>query len=81
MLARRRERPGTRGPFRCWHAVENYLFPTAGSSAVRNGERIERVWRDMSMFHSHAGFAIFLSTVAKRELAKARFGVEDGAHA
>ncbi|GGK90971.1 hypothetical protein Sme01_52730 [Sphaerisporangium melleum] len=61
----------------CWHAVENYLFPTAGSSAVRQGERIERVWRDMSMFHSHAGFAVFLSTIAKRELAKARFGVED----
>ncbi|MFC7381107.1 acyl-CoA dehydrogenase family protein [Sphaerisporangium rhizosphaerae] len=65
----------------CWHAVENYLFPTAGSSAVRHGERIERVWRDMSMFHSHAGFAVFLSTIAKRELAKARFGVEDHAHA
>jgi 3-hydroxy-9,10-secoandrosta-1,3,5(10)-triene-9,17-dione monooxygenase len=64
----------------CWHAVENYLFPTAGSSAVRQGERIERVWRDMSMFHSHAGFAIFLSTIAKRDLAKARFGVTDDAH-
>ncbi|WP_214410534.1 acyl-CoA dehydrogenase family protein [Sphaerisporangium fuscum] len=65
----------------CWHAVENYLFPTAGSSAVRQGQRIERVWRDMSMFHSHAGFAVFLSTIAKRELAKARFGVADPAHA
>lgn len=65
----------------CWHAVESYLFPTAGSSAVRQGERIERVWRDMSMFHSHAGFAVFLSTIAKRELAKARFGVADDAHA
>ena len=63
----------------CWRAVADYLFPTAGSSAIRHGERIERVWRDMSMFHSHAGFAVFLSTIAKRELAKARFGVtEDG---
>ncbi|WP_424530133.1 acyl-CoA dehydrogenase family protein [Sphaerisporangium viridialbum] len=61
----------------CWHAVENYLFPTAGSSAVRQGQRIERVWRDMSMFHSHAGFAVFLSTIAKRELAKAHFGIAD----
>ncbi|GII76240.1 hypothetical protein Sru01_12220 [Sphaerisporangium rufum] len=65
----------------CWHAVENYLFPTAGSSAVRQGQRIERVWRDMSMFHSHAGFAVFLSTIAKRELARARFGVGEDAHA
>ena len=39
----------------CWRAVERYLFPTAGSSAVRRGERIERVWRDMSMFVTHAG--------------------------
>lgn len=60
----------------CWHAVESYLFPTAGSSAVRRGERIERVWRDMSMFHTHAGVAVFLATNAKRELAKARLGIE-----
>ncbi|MDH2424502.1 acyl-CoA dehydrogenase family protein [Sphaerisporangium sp. TRM90804] len=64
----------------CWHAVENYLFPTAGSSAVRQGQRIERVWRDMSMFHSHAGFAVFLSTIAKRQYAKARFGIQDAPH-
>jgi 3-hydroxy-9,10-secoandrosta-1,3,5(10)-triene-9,17-dione monooxygenase len=59
----------------CWGAVEGQLFRTAGSSAVRSGERIERVWRDMSMLHTHAGFAVFLSTLANRELAKARFGV------
>jgi 3-hydroxy-9,10-secoandrosta-1,3,5(10)-triene-9,17-dione monooxygenase len=58
----------------CWHAVEGYLFPTAGSSSVRHGERIERVWRDLSMLQSHAGFAVFLPTVATRELARARFG-------
>ncbi|GIH67808.1 acyl-CoA dehydrogenase family protein [Sphaerimonospora thailandensis] len=59
----------------CWRAVEGHLFPTAGSSAVRQGERVERVWRDMSTLHSHAGFAIFLSTLANRELARARFGL------
>lgn len=59
----------------CWGAVEGHLFRTAGSSAVRSGERIERVWRDMSMLHTHAGFAVFLSTLANRELAKARFGI------
>ncbi|MFB4262846.1 acyl-CoA dehydrogenase family protein [Nonomuraea sp. GTA35] len=58
-----------------WRAVERCLFPTAGSSAVRNGERIERIWRDMSTLHSHAGFAVFLSTVANRELARAHFGL------
>ncbi|HEY9475130.1 MAG TPA: acyl-CoA dehydrogenase family protein [Mycobacteriales bacterium] len=59
----------------CWHAVERHLFPTAGSSAVRHGERIERVWRDMSMLRSHAGVGVFLATVTTRELARARFGV------
>lgn len=61
----------------CWRAVERYLFPTAGSSAVRRGERIERVWRDMSMFVTHAGVSTFLATIAKRDLARARFGVAD----
>ncbi|MEZ0075095.1 acyl-CoA dehydrogenase family protein [Planotetraspora sp. GP83] len=60
----------------CWRAVKEHLFPTAGSSAVRHGERIERVWRDMSMFATHAGVSTFLATIAKRELARARFGVE-----
>ncbi len=59
----------------CWRAVEGRLFPTAGSSSVRRGQHIERVWRDLSMLHSHAGVAVFLSTIAKREYTKARFGV------
>ncbi|MFF2542598.1 acyl-CoA dehydrogenase family protein [Kitasatospora sp. NPDC058063] len=60
----------------CWHAVEGQLFPTAGSSAVRQGERIERVWRDLSTLHSHSGIGVFLSAVTTRELARARFGVK-----
>lgn len=60
----------------CWDAVEGQLFPTAGSSAVKHGSRIERVWRDLSMLHSHAGYAIVLKTMANRELARAHFGVE-----
>ncbi|MBB0242673.1 acyl-CoA dehydrogenase [Streptomyces alkaliphilus] len=59
-----------------WRAVERYLFPTAGSSAVRQGERMERVWRDMSMQQSHAGISVFLYTAANREFARARFGGE-----
>ena len=59
----------------CWGAVSEQLFPTAGSSAVRSGSRIERVWRDMSTVHSHAGVAIFLASIANRELAKLVFDV------
>lgn len=59
-----------------WRAVEGQLFPTAGSSAVRQGARIERVWRDMSTLHSHAGVAVFLGSLANRELARAHFGIE-----
>jgi 3-hydroxy-9,10-secoandrosta-1,3,5(10)-triene-9,17-dione monooxygenase len=58
-----------------WTAVSDQLFPTAGSSAVRAGARIERVWRDMSTLHSHAGVSIFLASVANRELAKLVFDV------
>ncbi len=58
-----------------WQAVSEHLFPTAGSSAVRAGERIERVWRDMSTLHSHAGVSVFLAKVANRELAQLVFDV------
>ncbi|SFP43425.1 3-hydroxy-9,10-secoandrosta-1,3,5(10)-triene-9,17-dione monooxygenase [Amycolatopsis arida] len=54
-----------------WRAVDDIIFPTAGtSSAVRAGERIERVWRDMSTGHSHVGFAVVLTTVVARGLAQ-----------
>lgn len=59
----------------CWSAVADQLFPTAGSSSVRAGSRIERVWRDMSTLHSHAGVSVFLARVANRELAKLVFDV------
>jgi len=60
-----------------WRALADYIVPTAGSSAVRQGARIERVWRDISMLNSHAGIAVFLNAKANREYAKARFDVED----
>jgi 3-hydroxy-9,10-secoandrosta-1,3,5(10)-triene-9,17-dione monooxygenase len=53
-----------------WQAVEGYLMPTAGSSSIRHGERLERIWRDMSMLRSHAGLSVLLPTVAVRELAR-----------
>lgn len=59
----------------CWTAVADDLFPTAGSSAVRTGSRLERIWRDMSTLHSHAGVAVFLESLANRELAAVVFGL------
>ncbi|OLF05992.1 acyl-CoA dehydrogenase [Actinophytocola xinjiangensis] len=59
-----------------WRAVEHYAFPTAGSSAVRTGERIERHWRDLSTVMSHGGIAIFLNAMAVREYARVKLGVE-----
>lgn len=58
----------------CWRAVESHLFPTVGSSAVRHGERIERVWRDMSTLHGHTGISVLLPTRAMRDLAREHFG-------
>jgi 3-hydroxy-9,10-secoandrosta-1,3,5(10)-triene-9,17-dione monooxygenase len=60
----------------CWRAVESYLFPTAGSSAARQGQRIERIWRDMSMMRTHAGIANLLAATANRELTRARFEID-----
>jgi 3-hydroxy-9,10-secoandrosta-1,3,5(10)-triene-9,17-dione monooxygenase len=54
----------------CWEAVEGCIMPTAGSSSIRHGERLERIWRDMSMLRTHAGLSILLPTVAMRELAR-----------
>jgi 3-hydroxy-9,10-secoandrosta-1,3,5(10)-triene-9,17-dione monooxygenase len=61
----------------CWQAVERHLFRTAGSSSIRQGERIERAWRDLSMVHSHAGNAIFLTTAASRALSQFRLGAAE----
>ena len=60
----------------CWRAVEQHLFRTAGSGAIREGQRIERAWRDLSMMHSHAGTAIFLPTEGARALSQAHLGIE-----
>ena len=59
----------------CWQSVERYLFPTAGVSAARRGDRLERLWRDMSMIHSQSGFSMSMSTIASRDLAKSRLGL------
>lgn len=62
-----------------WRAMEENVVPTAGSSAVRKGERLERVWRDMTALRGHAGVSVFLNAIANRDLTKTRLGV--GEHA
>ena len=36
-----------------WDAVQGYLFKAIGSSAVSQGTRAERIWRDLSQWWSH----------------------------
>lgn len=62
-----------------WRAMEGNVVPTAGSSAVRSGARLERIWRDMTALRGHAGVSLFLSAIANREIAKTRLGVEESA--
>lgn len=58
-----------------WSAVADILFPTAGTSAIRHGERLERLWRDMSTLHTHAGVSTYLSAIAPREFTRLVFDV------
>lgn len=55
-----------------WRAVDEILQPTAGSQAVREGTRLERVWRDLSTGRTHASSAVLLTTVANRGFAQLR---------
>lgn len=59
----------------CWEAMHDVFFRVAGSGSVLNGARMERLWRDMSTLRSHSGFVFFIE-FSKRELAKARFGIQ-----
>ncbi len=59
-----------------WDAVEDYIFRTGGSSAARNGQRLERIFRDMAMGWSHVHST--LTDWTARELAKEYLGIADG---
>jgi 3-hydroxy-9,10-secoandrosta-1,3,5(10)-triene-9,17-dione monooxygenase len=37
----------------CWDALQEYVFRTAGSGAAYDGQRMQRIWRDMSMVWGH----------------------------
>jgi 3-hydroxy-9,10-secoandrosta-1,3,5(10)-triene-9,17-dione monooxygenase len=51
------------------------IFSAAGSSAAKRGQRLQRYYRDMSMYHGHIA-AQYLSTAG--DLARVHFGLPDG---
>jgi 3-hydroxy-9,10-secoandrosta-1,3,5(10)-triene-9,17-dione monooxygenase len=50
------------------------IFAAAGSSAARRGQRLQRCWRDVSMYHGHFA-AQYLSTAGG--VARMHFGLAD----
>jgi 3-hydroxy-9,10-secoandrosta-1,3,5(10)-triene-9,17-dione monooxygenase len=56
-----------------WETMQSEIFRTAGSSASRHGERIERIYRDLSMGNSHRN--VLLRDLSYREIARARLGL------
>jgi 3-hydroxy-9,10-secoandrosta-1,3,5(10)-triene-9,17-dione monooxygenase len=56
-----------------WETMQSDIFRTAGSSAANRGERIERIYRDMSIGNSHRNTV--LRDWAFRELGRATLGV------
>jgi 3-hydroxy-9,10-secoandrosta-1,3,5(10)-triene-9,17-dione monooxygenase len=56
-----------------WDAMQGQIFRTAGTSAARNGEPIERIFRDMAVGWGH--FGTILADWAARELAREHLGL------
>jgi 3-hydroxy-9,10-secoandrosta-1,3,5(10)-triene-9,17-dione monooxygenase len=64
---------GREAILQAWETMQGDIWRTAGSSAAGRGERIERMFRDTSMFNSH--FNTQLRDFAFRELARERLGL------
>jgi 3-hydroxy-9,10-secoandrosta-1,3,5(10)-triene-9,17-dione monooxygenase len=60
-----------------WTSLQEDIFRTAGTSAARNGGRIERAFRDVAMDWGHVGNVT--RDWAWRELARERLGLIEGA--
>jgi len=56
-----------------WKTVEDPLLKTIGSSATVNGNRMERIWRDLTMAWGHVN--TILGDQISREYTQGRFGV------
>jgi 3-hydroxy-9,10-secoandrosta-1,3,5(10)-triene-9,17-dione monooxygenase len=60
-----------------WETMHGQIFKTAGSSAAKDGERLQRIYRDMSMDWGH--FGTLAGDWAARELAREHLGLQAGA--
>ena len=58
-----------------WDAMQGEIFRTAGSSAARRGQRIERIFRDMSIGWGH--FGTIVRDWTAREWTREHFGLVD----
>jgi 3-hydroxy-9,10-secoandrosta-1,3,5(10)-triene-9,17-dione monooxygenase len=58
----------------CWDALQEYVFRTAGSSAAVDGQRMQRIWRDMSMVWGH--LASVIGDWAARGMTTEHLGIE-----
>jgi 3-hydroxy-9,10-secoandrosta-1,3,5(10)-triene-9,17-dione monooxygenase len=58
-----------------WEAMQGEVFRTAGSSAARRGQRIERIFRDMSIGWGH--FGTIVRDWTAREWTREHFGLVD----
>jgi 3-hydroxy-9,10-secoandrosta-1,3,5(10)-triene-9,17-dione monooxygenase len=56
-----------------WEIMQADIFRTAGSSSARRGERLERIYRDLSMGNSHRN--TLLRDFAYRAVAMERLGI------
>ncbi len=56
-----------------WNVMQGQIFRTAGSGTARNGQRMERIFRDMSMGWGH--FGTIVGDWAARELAREHLGL------
>jgi 3-hydroxy-9,10-secoandrosta-1,3,5(10)-triene-9,17-dione monooxygenase len=57
-----------------WDAMQEHIIRTSGSSSLRDGERMQRIYRDMTMGHGH--FASILGDSVARQIGQHRLGVE-----
>ena len=53
--------------------MQGQIFRTAGTGAARNGQRIERIFRDMAMGWGH--FGTIVGDWAASELAREHLGI------
>ena len=57
-----------------WETMHGLVFRTAGSSAAKDGERLQRIFRDMAMDWGH--FGTIVGDWAARELAREHLGLQ-----